>query len=214
MQRHAVQRRCHAVLADAVVQVAPLAVIRPEGAKIAGLGIVRPCEVRRATQRLWHHGVDDFKRLLRGDTGRDLGCLLRDRLLQRLDLGREPGRGLACHDAGELFLAGIREGCEAALPIRTGCGTAPGSLGPGFLHVCGDFERLVRPVKGLARIRDQLVVCQGAMAFGGVLRRGANRDMRLASDHHGTVVLGIGSPIEGLFHSGVIVAINAFDFPT
>jgi hypothetical protein len=48
MQRHAVHRRRHAVLADAVIDVAPLAVLGLEDAEIGGLGVVRAGQVGRA----------------------------------------------------------------------------------------------------------------------------------------------------------------------
>ncbi len=109
MQRHAVHRRGHTMLADSVIDIAALAVGGVEHAHVASLGIVRAGKVGRAAHGLAHDRVDDRQRHFRGFAGRVLGLGLRDLFLQLADRGGELVRDLASIGAGKLGLLGARE---------------------------------------------------------------------------------------------------------
>ena len=66
--------------------------------------------------------------------------------------------------------------------------------------VAGDLEGAVLPAIGGLGVGDQLLIGQRAVALGGVLRRGAERDMRLAGDHRGARVGlgGLDRPVDRL----------------
>jgi hypothetical protein len=62
MQRHAVHRRRHAELADAVIDVAAGIIVAGERLLRLGLGVVGAGEIGRAAERFWKRGVDRLQR--------------------------------------------------------------------------------------------------------------------------------------------------------
>ena len=83
VHRDPVHRRGHAVLADAVVDIAPAAIGGIEDAEPLGQRVVRSGEVGRAAQRLGYGRVDHLEHHLRRLARRDLGRRLRLRLAER-----------------------------------------------------------------------------------------------------------------------------------
>ena len=116
MQRHAVHRRRHSMLADAIVDMAALTILGAEGADILGIGVVRPGEVGRAAQMFAQERVDHLERQLAGGAGGDLGKLVGMALLQGADRGAEFLGDVAAKGAGKLGLFAVREGGELTFP--------------------------------------------------------------------------------------------------
>ena len=71
MQRHAVHRSRHAMLTNAVIDIAPFAVFSRERSGCAGFGIVRAGEVCRAANCVGECVIDDAKCHFGGFAGGD-----------------------------------------------------------------------------------------------------------------------------------------------
>ena len=110
VQRHAVHRRRHAVLANAVVDVVRCEVIRGDSAMVAGLGVVRAGQVGRAAEHGRHGRDQRFEHFARAGTGGE-GRLIADRDLfdrfQRLAGGI--GQRACVHG---VELVGLRGCCQ------------------------------------------------------------------------------------------------------
>ncbi len=212
MQRQAVHGRGHAVLADAVIDVAALAVVGVEGAEVGGQRVVRAREVGRAADGLGQRLVDHAQHHLGGFAGRHLGRLLGGLLLEGADARGQRAGQLARHDPLELGLAALGQGVEARLPLGARGGAAAADRVPGIADVVGDHERIVGPAIGLAHHLDLVGTQRRAMRAGGVLFLGrAEADMRLARDQRGLVVaLGLGQGAIDLFG---VMAVDLEHFP-
>ena len=189
VERHAVHGRRHAVLADAVMDVAAASVLGAEHLHAARAGVVGAREVRRAAHRLGHDRCEHLQhglgRLAR--RGR-LGAL--DRLaLERADGGGELARRLPRLRALPLGTAPAGERGEPLLPGAAGLVAAPPDLLPPELDLGGHLEGARDPAIGVLGALDRLGVGDGAVALGGVLRGGAQRDVGAASHHGGRVGL-------------------------
>ncbi len=95
VQRHAVHRRRHGVLADPVVDVAAAPVVAPEHALGLDLGVVRSRQVGRTAEQFRQRRGDRLQRALRGDPRRDLRRVRGQRRLERLHRVGQRRRQLA-----------------------------------------------------------------------------------------------------------------------
>ena len=182
MQRHAVHRRRHAVLADAVVDIAAPIVRRGEGLHVLRLGVVRAGEVRRTADGFGHRPINHVQRVLRGIAGGDPRRALGQVLLVGGDGGRK-GRQGAFDGAVEVRFPG---GGGQALRPGGPLGDATGSGGaPGLKQGRGDFKRREIPIQVLAGGGHFLVAQSRAMGGrGALLVGGAEADDGLAGDQH------------------------------
>ncbi len=140
VQRDAVHRGRHLVLADAVAHVAAEAILGGEGQGLGSVGEVRAGEVGRAADGLGQQLVDDFQRHLARLAGSDLRLVGDELGLERFD-GRVPVvRQLAGGAALELGALRRIGGGEAAFPGATQVGRAGAGGAPGVEDVSGDFE--------------------------------------------------------------------------
>ena len=184
MQRDAVHRRRHAMLADAVMDVPPAVILRGDRLHALRQGVVRPGQVGRAADGLGQGGVDDLQRHLAGLAGRDLGGVLR----QAMAIGRhrrvQRRRIGAGHQGAER--GALRAGGQPLRPAPAHC-PAPGrDLAPGGGDLGRDDEGRLGPAQFLPGRRD-LVRAQGrAMHRRRALLVGcALADQRLAGDQRG-----------------------------
>ena len=119
MQRHAVHRGRHAVLADAVVDEAAGEIRRRDRLHRLGLGVVRAGEIGRAADHLRHRRHQRLERELGGRAGRDVLRRGGELLLHGLHRGGEPVVGqLAVHAALELVALVRRRAHRAAAARR------------------------------------------------------------------------------------------------
>ena len=120
MQRDAVHRRRHRVLAHAVAHVAAgrgrLAV---SGSVCEVLVKLDDGQVGRTAERPRQHAVDDLERVLRRLAGGELGLVGRKLLLQPVDRAGIAGRqlGIVCRRSNSARLSGLG-GVEPLLPGR------------------------------------------------------------------------------------------------
>jgi hypothetical protein len=132
MQRDAVHRSGHAVLADAPVHVAAGEIVGVIELHLAGLGVVRRRQVGGAAERFRHEAVDDFERIFRCLAGGDRRLGLGELLLVVADGGVETSRQLAGEAAVELGLGSGSGLGQTAFPgldglSPSGAGGAPAS---------------------------------------------------------------------------------------
>ena len=155
MQRHAVHRGGHAVLADAVVDEAAGVVGRRHRLHRLGAGVVGAGEVGRAADHLRHRRDDAFQRELAGGAGRDVLRLLGEAFLHRADGGvraRPAGRRVMRRSNSARLSAGSaarRLSHAARAALRALAGGAPLRQ-----HLGGDLERRIAPAELLARALD------------------------------------------------------------
>ena len=162
MQRHAVHRGCHAMLAHAPMDIAPGIIARTHGRNALHIGVVRAGEVGRTADHLGHRGHQRGQRLLAGDAGADLGFALGDGGAVRIQ-GIRPALGQAAgHRALEFGL--LRMAGEAFEPGTAGAAAPAAGFFPGGFDVLGDVEGRVAPAHGRARAGDFLGPQGRAMA--------------------------------------------------
>ena len=134
MERKPVHGRRHAVLADAVMDVAPAILARRDDGQVLGLGVVRRRQVGRAEHELGHRLGHDLERDLARLAGRDRLRLGDEPTLELGDRRGEPGRRLALDAPLELGTAIGREAPRAA--SARPCARA-GRAGPPAPRPCG-----------------------------------------------------------------------------
>ena len=180
VQRHAVHRRGHAELADAVIDVAPGIILGRQRPGRLGLGIVGAGEVGRAADGRRDCGGDHFqrhfRRLARGERRRAVD--------QGVEIGRQPALvGLAGHPLHELSLDVRRRFVEALFPLDPLDRSALPDLAPGGQDVVGDGEFVRRQAELLARRRHLVLAERRAVGGRSALFIGrAIADHRLAAD--------------------------------
>ncbi len=153
MQRQPVDGGRHAVLADAVVDVALAVVQRGDVLGLAGLGVVGAGQVGGAADGLGHQPVDDLQRHFRRLAGGHLRPVGGQLLLVFDDRGVEALRQVAPDAALELGPQ-LRIGLgQAALPVGAGLGARLARLRQ--LRECRPSPRRRRiPVEELAEPRS------------------------------------------------------------
>ena len=132
MQRHAVHRRRHAVLADAVVDEGAGIVRRRHRLHGLGARVVRAGEVGRAADHFGNRGGEHAERVLGRDARRDVLRLGGELLLRAAHRVGEPERQIAVDAARELAALLDRQRGEALVPglvrgLRALAGGAPAS---------------------------------------------------------------------------------------
>jgi hypothetical protein len=164
VQRHAVHRRGHAELADAVIDVAPGVIVSRQRLLALGLGVVRPRQVGRAADGRRNRRVDGlqghFRRLARRH-GRGLGD-------QRVDVPLEPFVVALAGDAAE-ELVFLLARFEAAVPFGPFRRPTSADLAPRGEHVVRDRELLGRQPQFLAGRLDLVFAERGAVGRGSAL---------------------------------------------
>ncbi len=186
VQSDAVHRRRHAMLAHAIMDVAPGIVGRRDQRHLPGLGVVGAGEVGGAPDELRHERGERFQHLLGGLAGRKLRRFHYEAALQACD-GRIEARGqLAADPPIELVALGM--GREAPAPFVMGGRAAGAEAAPGGEHPLRYDEGLVGPAEPLAGAGDLLGSQRRAMGRGGAgLGRRAIADHRPAGDQAGAV---------------------------
>ena len=183
VQRHAVHRRRHAVLAHAVVDVAAGEVGRGDRLGLAGLGVVGAGQVGGAADGFRQDAVDDFQRVFRSLAGGRVGLRLGELPLVGGDRGIEAAFEVAGKAADELrLLLGVGL-FEAGFPFLVRLGGAQAGEAPGVEHVGGNDEGFRFPVQRLAG-GGNLFGAEGRavdLVRAGLVR-GAEADGRLAGD--------------------------------
>ena len=154
MQRHAVHGCRHAMLADAVIDVAAAVVGGGQWLQLLRLGVVGAGEVGRTADGFRHRGIDHVECILRGIAGGECGRVLGEFLLVAGDHRIEIGGQLAGGAAGELFL--FRRGGEACSPGGAVGSAARSGLAPGVHQVVWNHEGFVVPAQRLAGAGDFL----------------------------------------------------------
>ncbi len=183
MQRHTVHRCRHAMLADAVMDIAPFAVLGGENPHIARFGIVRPRQIRRAAQGFLHDRVDHGKGHFTGLAGRHFGRLIREGFFIAAQRIAQFRGNLACKGAGKLGLFGGGQGGKTGFPFGARGGAFCADSFPPVFEIGRDFKGPMRPAIGGLRISHHFWVGQCAVALGGVLRGRADCDMGFAGHH-------------------------------
>ena len=190
MDGHAVHRRRHAVLADAVMEIAAGEIAGSHRLLALGPGVVGAGEIGRAAdqlrqrrdQRVEHHARGLPRRRLRrlgGEFGADAGH-------RRIEARRQRAAARPL----ELAADRRRGGAQPLLPGRRGRGAAPAHGAPPFGDVAGNDERRLAPAEALARAGDLGGSQRRAMGSGGAgLGRGAEGDHRAAGDERGQLRL-------------------------
>src|SRR4029077_1606141 len=156
VQRHAVHRRDHAVLADAVMHVAAGKILRCDVLERLHLGVVRRGEIRRADHELRHVRNDGLERRLARFARRDrrlLGGELALELVEGLMQRGERPAGKTPLEFGALLRIGR---AEALLPRFAGCGAAPPGLAPGVEDLTWHLEGRRGPAEVLLGARGFL----------------------------------------------------------
>ena len=170
------------MLADAVIHIAPLAILGRENAQIGGLGVVRTGQVSRPAYGFKHHGVHCGQNLFAGRTGGEFGLGLNGGFFHFCDGFFQALGCVTCKDARNKVLAALGQGGKMRLPCGTGGSTACAEAFPTGFDVCGNAKGRFCPAIGGFGVGDQLGVGQSAVACGCVLRRRAKGDMGLAGD--------------------------------
>ena len=211
VQRHAVHRRRHGMLAHAIVDVASVPALRRHRAGRARLGIVRAREVCRAADHFRHEMRDHFQRLT-APHARCLGgaafshglLVLEDRLAEIL-------RQTASN--GHVELALLRARRETFLPGRMLFARALTRLQPGRFNGVRNLERFVRPVEGFPDARDLLGAIRSAVRLAGARQfRRAETDDRLHREEDRLLLLG--RPLQRLGHILLVVPVHAAADPS
>ena len=184
MQRHAVHRRRHAVLADAVMDEG--AGIVGSRHRLHGLGarVVRAGEVGRAADHFRHRRGEHAERVFGCRARRDVLRLGGELFLGAAHRVGKRERQVAVDAARELAALLDRQRGEALVPgLVRGLRALAGGTPP-IENVRGNFERRVRPAKLLARALD-LVGAERRAVRGRLagFRGRAEADGRLAGDH-------------------------------
>ena len=151
-----VHRRGHAVLADAVVDVASPRFSGVEHPEPLGQRVVRSGQVGRAPERLRHHRVDDLEHQLRRPARRDLR-----RRPRSSPCGTPPAPRRASSAARRPSPARTRPACAPRLadPLRPGRArrrAAPPVSPPPLEDRRRHLERRIRPAVDLAHLGDLL----------------------------------------------------------
>ena len=184
MQRDAVARGDHSVLADAPVDIAAGEVIGRDFLLARELGVVGRGEVGRAGDKLGHGGPDHIERRLARLAGGDLRLFIGKLLLVGVDHLIEVWRQIAAQPPLE-FGAHLRvERLDRVVPRFALRRAARSRLAPGAENVVGDDERLVGPVQGLAGAGDLGRPLRVTVRLlGSRVGWQAEADRRLAGDH-------------------------------
>jgi hypothetical protein len=183
MQRDAVHGRSHAVLANAVMQIAAGEVVWRDRLSLAGLRVVRTGQVGRSTECFRQGTVDHFQHHFGCLAGRDLRLVGDELLLVGLDRRFERARQFTAETALEggadlgVFSGKTIFPCLALL-VGTQTGEAPGIEDFGR-----NDEGLVTPAKLRAGQRDLVCAERRTVRLGaaGLVGR-AVPDRRLAGD--------------------------------
>ena len=170
------------MFADAVIDVAALAVLGREDAQIGRLGVVRSGQVGRPANRLKQHGVDRRQHLFARRAGGEFRCFLGRSLLQLVDHPAQRLGGVQRKDPRDQVAAVLRQGILRGLPCGAGHRTTRADSLPLGLDVSRNDESWRGPAVGGLGVGDQLGIGQGAVPLVGVLRRRAKGDVRLARD--------------------------------
>ena len=129
MERDAVHRRGHAMLAHAIIDIAAGIIGRAHRRHVLGLGIVRAGEIGRAADELGQHRHQPLQHVLRGLAGGQLRRLGDEAALQPRDRGLEAFGQNALDAAVEFLMLGI--GGVAADPFVMEGGPALAETAPG-----------------------------------------------------------------------------------
>ena len=204
MQRHAIHGRRHAVFANAPVDVAPLAVVDVKDTQIRRARVIRPGQVSRAANGFGQHKIDRLKHFFGTRPRRQFRSLFAHLFLERPDHVAEPFGHVAVKGAGELGLPVRRERGKTRFPFLPRAGAASADLGPHRFDIARNVEGLGRPAP--TSLGSGVLICirQGAVAFRGVLCCVSKRDMRLAGDHCGLVLLRFRLADRGVDGFGVV----------
>ena len=183
MQGHAVHRRGHAMLADAVAHIASGEIARRDVLEILGAGVVRGRQVGAAADGVAELGVDDLQRLLAHLAGAGVGFFGRQLFLQRRHGGGEPGRNDIVD--GVVKFPRLGAGGLALFPGGICARPRRADGAPLVQKVVGHHEGLIIPVQRLARARDLLGSRRVAVRLLGTGAGGETEaDDGAAGDHH------------------------------
>ena len=182
MQRHAVHRRRHAMLANAVMDIAAREILRRDGGDVLGLGIVGRRQVRRTANGDTQLAIDDVQRLF-GEFARARGGLVgAEALLQGNNRrAQRGGQHIADGILEILLLAAGRKPGVPGVMLRL---AARANGAPLVQQIIGNDKGLAGPVECLARRRNRLGAGRIAMRL---LRAGAGQakaNRRAAGDQH------------------------------
>jgi len=183
VQCQTVHGRGHAMLADAVIDIAAGIVSGAEGLHVLRLGVVGPGQVSRTTHGVGQGGVDYIERVLRGIAGGDPRRIFGQLLLIGGHRSVKARGQLAGNAAVEFGL--VHRCVEALIPVLAGFGTAGTGLAPGIHQVVRYNEGLVGPAELLAGAGDFFRAQRRTVDAGGAgLGRRTKADHRLASDEN------------------------------
>ena len=185
MQHHAVHRRCHAMFADAEIDVAAFAVFGAEHAQIGGFGVVGSGQISRSADGFGHDRVDGLQDFLGGRTGGEFGGICAGGFLDRFDHIGQFRRCVTRKDTREFGLPTCGQGFQTCIPCSMGGFALLAHGFPPRFDILGNIERGRCPAIGGLGIGHQRLIRQRAMAFGCILRGRAQGDVRFAGDHRG-----------------------------
>ncbi len=181
MQRQTVHRGGHAMLADAVMDVAAAELAGADRRQALGERQIGMGQVGRAADGDVAGVVDHAERHFGGLARRNFGGL-RDMLgAEFIEAPRDAARDIARQGGFESRAAG--RGAEPFLPLRPLGAAALRDAAPRGDNAVGHLERRVRPAQMQARGGDFLIAERRAMRLFGALQiGGALADQRLAGD--------------------------------
>jgi len=185
MQRDAVHRRRHGMLAHPVAHIPAEAITDGKRLGLRRIGEVRRSQVGRAAKRAGQHAVDHLEGVLRRLARRELRLFGRQLLLQRVDRPGIFSRQAHLLPPLELRpLAGLGR-IEPLLPCGTRRSAASTGLTPGIDDLVrhherriGDAEILLRPGEFFSSERRAMHLGSAGLGGGAEPDGGARRDHR------------------------------------
>ena len=156
VQRHAVHRRGHAVLAHAVVDEAAGIIVGRHRLHRLGARVVRAGEVGRAADHLRHRRDQAFEREFAGRARRDVLRLSRRGFPSPRALRRRAPAAADRRACGARTRRAWRSSSAASRLFQSACAAFERAAGgaPGCQNVGRNFERRVRPAELFARALD------------------------------------------------------------
>ena len=213
MQRQAVHRRGHAVLADAVMDIGAREVARLDDRVQLGERAVRACQIGRAADQTGDDGQQLLDHLLRGLACGERGSVAAEISLDGIHRGGKLIANRRIDRIGEMA-AGFRiEPLRRLLPPVIGGRMACAGRPPARQDRLRHLEGRMMPAEALARAVDLVLAKRRAMGRGGaLLGRGAVADDGAAGDQRRPV--GDGPRIlDGERHGFRVMAIDPCHMP-